>query len=371
MRVLGILVYGGLVLLCLSCGDKATSNSEETDMIEAVGEKSMVDANNSVKVMRCSKQPFARRQLLTGVLKADQKASITFEVTGVINYLKAKNGDFIRQGEVIATLDHTEEEYARAQAVLTLEEVQMKKNDRLIMDGGDEGQDGSVSPRKLKQINTLTGYDKALQDLKEIDFRISRKTIKAPFSGTVADLMVKPYEMVGAGQKLCTLLNPSTFEASFMMLEGQAVNIRKGQNVKIHPISQSDQTINAIIHQINPVVNDQGLVEVRAKIGKNAQRLFENMNIRVIIEEVIQSAILIPKTALVRREDRDVVFTYDKETSRAKWHYVKVLEENDTHYAITEGIKEGDMVIYQGNLNLNHDAQVEISQESEPKTNEN
>lgn len=361
MRVRDILVYGGLILLALSCGEKKKSTTDETDIIEAVGEKSIADANNAVKVIQCKRQPFAKRLLLTGVLKADQKASITFEVTGVIKHMKLNNGDFIRQGEVIAALDHTEEDYARAQALLRLDEVQMKKNERLILDGGEEGEDGSVSPRKLKQINTISGYDKAIQDLKDIDFRISRKTIKAPFSGTVANLMVKPYEMVSAGQNLCTLINPASFEASFMLLEGQAISLRKGQNVIIHPIGMSDKTIAATIHQINPIVNDQGLVEVRAKIGKNSQRLFENMNIRVIIEEVIQSAILIPKTALVRREDRDVVFTYDKESSRAKWHYVKVLEENDTHYAITEGINEGDMVIYQGNLNLNHDAQVEIS----------
>jgi hypothetical protein len=90
MRIQGVLVYGLLVLLVLSCGDKASTNSEENDIIEAVGEKSMVDANNTVKVVRCTKQPFARRQLMTGVLKADQKASITFEITGVINSLKLR-----------------------------------------------------------------------------------------------------------------------------------------------------------------------------------------------------------------------------------------------------------------------------------------
>ena len=55
-------------------------------------------------------------------------------------------------------------------------------------------------------------------------------------------------------------------------------------------------------------------------------------------------------------ENREVVFTYNNQL--AKWNYVTIAYENSNTYAISEGIKTGDSVIFKGNLNLAHDAKV-------------
>ena len=68
------------------------------------------------------------------------------------------------------------------------------------------------------------------------------------------------------------------------------------------------------------------------------------MNIEVIIEQNVGKYLMIPKTALVIRSNREVVFSYDKENGLAKWNYITIAHENEDHYAISEGL-EKDMEI--------------------------
>jgi membrane fusion protein (multidrug efflux system) len=82
------------------------------------------------------------------------------------------------------------------------------------------------------------------------------------------------------------------------------------------------------------------------------------MNVRVILEQRIPDQVIIPRSALVLRSGREVVFTYEPNEQLAKWKYVTIAYENEDQLAVSEGIEAGDLVIYEGNLNLAHDAEV-------------
>lgn len=83
------------------------------------------------------------------------------------------------------------------------------------------------------------------------------------------------------------------------------------------------------------------------------------MNIKIILEERVPHQLVIPKQAVILRSEKQVVFTFASD--RAKWVYVKTGLENISSFSITEGLQEGDSVIYEGNLNLAHDAGVTIN----------
>jgi hypothetical protein len=123
--------------------------------------------------------------------------------------------------------------------------------------------------------------------------------------------------------------------------------------------------LRATVSAINPVVDDQGLVRIHARIQpddlrRHAACLLEGMNIRAVLEKRLPNQLVVPKSAVVLRSGKPVVFTYDEASGLAKWNYVTVLYENDTHAAIGEGLKPGDLVIFEGNLNLDHDARVAV-----------
>jgi hypothetical protein len=105
-------------------------------------------------------------------------------------------------------------------------------------------------------------------------------------------------------------------------------------------------------------VDENGLVTVKALVPNTRNALFEGMNVRVIIRKVVPGQLVVPKQAVVQRQGREVVFVL--EDGLAKWNYVKTGRENSTSYTITEGLQAGMKVIISGNLNLAHDAEVEV-----------
>jgi multidrug efflux pump subunit AcrA (membrane-fusion protein) len=83
------------------------------------------------------------------------------------------------------------------------------------------------------------------------------------------------------------------------------------------------------------------------------------MNVKVMVRTEIPNRLIIPKNAMVLRQNKEVVFTVQKD-SIAIWNYVKTGYENSSHYTIKEGLKAGDTVIVSGNVNLAHESTVEI-----------
>jgi multidrug efflux pump subunit AcrA (membrane-fusion protein) len=77
----------------------------------------------------------------------------------------------------------------------------------------------------------------------------------------------------------------------------------------------------------------------------------------VLLEsEILPSCLLVPKDALLVRDQRTLVFIAQR--GLAKWQYVEVGEENERFIEIRSGILVGDTVIVGGHYTLSHDAKV-------------
>ena len=88
-------------------------------------------------------------------------------------------------------------------------------------------------------------------------------------------------------------------------------------------------------------------------------KLIDGMNVQVIIRMALPNKLIVPKEAIVLRQERKVVFTVKNDT--AYWNYVKVGEENSRYATIENGIKPNQEVIVSGNLNIAHLSKISIS----------
>ena len=145
--------------------------------------------------------------------------------------------------------------------------------------------------------------------------------------------------------------------------------MRKGTTVKVSPFIAEDKILEGTVTEVNPSVDDRGLIKIKARIKNNDERLIDGMNVKVIVENPVPNMMIVPKEAVVERDGYHVVFMYDAKTSRAVWTYVDIAYSNLTSFAITgcakkeTEIHEGDIVITSGNLNLADDTEVRIATE--------
>ena len=106
------------------------------------------------------------------------------------------------------------------------------------------------------------------------------------------------------------------------------------------------------------------MVQVKAVVDNTDRKLVDGMNVKVFIRDKVPGCLMVPKEAVVLRNNRQVVFTLRNDTT-AYWNYVITDLENSTSYSIIEGINPGDTVITVGNLNLAHDARVDFQLKEE------
>jgi RND family efflux transporter MFP subunit len=348
-----------LLFMCFlwACESSSESAPEETIAEASVARQQAVEIQ-TVPVRRAA---FPLKINTNGRIRARRQVELKMPVGGQIETLQLETGRRVAKGDLLIALDDTDKQLELEQYQFTLDDAEVAKADMLISNGGEAYVDSSVSPQRLEFINKLSGYNKARHALQIAQRELEKTKLYAPFGGILANVQVRSQDLLSAGQSLCTLIDPQSFEVEFSLIEQEAVRIRTGQTVQFYALAAPERPYTARINAINPIVDEQGLVRLYAKVAGNGHQLFEGMQVAVSVEQQVSQQLIVPREALVLRSGRTVVFVHDPEANLAKWNYVTVAYENDAEVAISEGLEAGQQVIISGNLNLDHDARVQLS----------
>lgn len=344
-------LYCFLLLFAFNCNDKTKVKSlEEKTSIETKPQRIAI----TTKVIES--KDFKKEITANGVVEALQKSEIRFKTSERISAIRVKNGQRVSKGETIAVLDNAILANQVENAKIELDKAKRKLQEEKINYSIGGTYNDTIDSKILKNLKIKSGVYEAENVLENAKLLFNQTIIKAPFSGVVANIDVKTGDFITSSDIFCILINSHDLEVVFSVLENELSFLEITQEVSIKPFANPDISYKGFITEINPLVDENGLIKVKAKIDLVGAKLFDGMNVKVTIFTPIKNVIVIPKKALVLRSNREVVFTY--KNGLAKWNYVKILDENSSNYALKEGVKIGDTIIVSGNINLAHDAKV-------------
>ena len=342
---------------------KGGEENKEEESID-IQEEAIVD----VDTMSLRLQTFQKQLLCNGKLEAVQKAELVCPNQGtMLEKVLVVNGQHVAKGTVLAIADMHIKSQDLDKAKHDLERSKVELQDKLIGLGYD-GNLSNVPADVLKRMEITSGFYSAKFQLESAKKALADCKLIAPFSGRIANLEAHAFQN---GSKFCTLIDDSSFDVEFKILEAELSFVSKGQKVKISPFVNKDNEYEGVVEEINPTIDDKGLVKIKARMRNSSAKLIDGMNVRVIVESAVPKMYVVPKEAVVERDGYHVVFMYDKKTQRAVWTYVDIMYSNLNEYAITgcerkeTEIHEGDIVITSGNQNLADDTQVRASETEE------
>ncbi len=313
-----------------------------------------------VEVLRNGK--FAQEILSNGILSSVKKADLFWKASGIITHIHVRNGDRVRHGQVLAEIDKEKLELSLQQASDSRKRSYLDMQDFLIGQGYKISDSLSV-PDNIKELASMkSGYGQACINYRSAQIALQEATLTAPFSGVVANLTAKPYNQTGSGGAFCTLLDNSSMEVEFPVMENEIRSLRQGDAVQVALYADEDDNAPGRIVSINPLIGENGLTKVCAIVPQTPKHWFDGMKVRVNIHRNTDGHLVVPKEAVVVRDGRRVAFTVRK--SKAYWNYVTIGYENSSSYTITKGLKEGDSVIVSGNQNLAHFTPIAIKNNS-------
>ena len=348
-KLFAILILAGM----MACsGEKKEKGSEES-VVETV----LPDETNEVTVMKLNTTDFNHELISNGKLSARNFVDLKFESAEPIAKIYVKNGDRVTKGQKLAELSTFRLANKTAQAKDALERAKLELQDVLIGQGYKLEDSTKVPPATMQLVKVKSGYDQALISWQLAKYEQRNAVLTAPFDGVVANLFAKQFNTASTSDVFCSIIDTRTLEAAFTVLESELPLIKTGDRVEVAPFALSDVTADGRISEINPLVDKDGMVQVKAAVNDKG-KLFEGMNVRVSIHRSLGKQLVVPKSAVVLRSGKQVVFTLTED--KAYWNYVHTGLENADSYTIIDGLKEGDIVITSGNINLAHEAPVKV-----------
>ena len=362
MRQLTILF--SVALLTAACGN---IKDENTDTATVMVSDSVAGKVAEVTVMDLQPTMFNHEIVSNGRLTARERVDVNFQTPGLISAIYVRNGQHVAKGQKIASLDAYKLENQLSKDRNAVASARLELQDVIIGQGYDPEHLENVPDDVMRLARLRSGLDQAELSLAATQRDIDDATLVAPISGTVANLSAKPHNISSASEPLCRIINEGGMDVEFSILESELPMVKTGDHISVIPFSGGEPRQGRVT-EINPMVDENGMVKVWASVdGGNG--LIDGMNVRVSVRRAVAEALVVPKSAVVLRSGRQVVFTL--RDGKAIWNYVTTGLENLNEYTVTDGLKPGMTVITSGNVNLAHEAPVRVgSRESRVENRE-
>ena len=354
-----ITFFIALMLLC-GCGNK----DKKKDTAQEMARQEHSDEKAEVGVMELREVPFKRQLATNGKLRARNKSVLSFKTSGIIEKIHVSNGQRVSAGATLAELDPTDAQNSLTSALQSFEKAKIDLDDAIIGFGYENVDDPNIPERTMGLAKIRSGYNVAELNLKNVRNSFDACVLKAPFAGKVANVTGSRHER--SGSEFCTIIDDSRLMVDFSVLETELDLVQVGNVVKVTSFFDPENYMNGRITSINPLVDRNGQVLVEAEITNDGS-FIDGMNVRLLVEKEIPGKLVVPKSAVVLRDNLEVLFRY--RDGKAAWTYVHTLMDNSSEYVVTANtdrgadLSAGDMIIVLGNLNLADGTSVVVKQQ--------
>ena len=317
---------------------------------EADGAEQQTDAQEyarvvNVEVRTVEARPFVEQIRLTGSARAERDVQVSSEESGIIEEVLAEKGRPVEVGDPIARIndDVLSAQVAQARAQADLAQQTWDRRKRLW----EEDRVGS----EIAYLEARFAAEQSAANLRSLEARLARMTIRAPFAGILEDRMVEVGTMVSPGQAVARVVELSPVKIAAGVPERYAADVTAGAEAVVTFDVFPGEVFRAPISYVGSTVDSGSRtfpIEVRMP---NPRGLIKpQMVADVSVERRSFEEAVVPQDALVRVEDGYVVFVVVEEgdASVARARRVELGPAQRNLAVIESGLEIGDRLVVVG-----------------------
>ena len=289
----------------------------------------------------------------TATLEAPQEANVVSRISGLIESITVEEGDRVRKGQVLAVIDAKRQQYDldRSEAEVKIIEQELNRLNKM-------SNKEFISADSLAKLEYNLQAAIAKKDLAELQVKESR--VISPIDGVIAKRYVKAGNMAKEFGDLFYIVNQDELHGIVHLPEQQLTSLKLGQEAQIFSNQQSNQTIDAKVLRISPIVDPQsGTFKVTLAVPNENARLKAGMFTRVELKyDTHENVITVPYSALINQDNKQALYVI--EGTNANRREVTIGYREGDAVEIVSGIKPGDQVVTRGHQNLKDQSLVEV-----------
>jgi multidrug efflux system membrane fusion protein len=306
--------------------------------------------------------------------------AVRSQVNGLLQSVNFKEGQEVKQGDVLAQVDprpfeasllQAQGTLARDQALLANARADLKRYQDVAPQGLIPEQTVATQKALVAQYEGTLKSDQGQIDTAKLNLGYAR--IVAPIDGRVGLRAVDAGNTITTSDTLVTITQLKPIDVLFTIPEDNLPELLKrmsGGSLKVDALSRDKTTevgSGTLASLDNQIDTSTGTVKAKAEFANADESLFPNqfVNVRVRLT-TLTGATIIPSAALQRGGDGMYVFVVnaDRTVTQRK---VKTGPSQGQDIAVTEGLKPGDVVVTDGTDNLRDGSRVELPGEVPPK----
>lgn len=314
--------------------------------------------------------PYQPRFRYVGRLQAQEDVAIQARVTGYLQSREFHEGDRVRAGDVLYTIDASEYEarLARARAELAAATANQANAERNYKRGLELLPRGAISQAQMddlsaKKLDADARIAAAEAEITSAEVNLGYTTITAPISGRIGSSAVSPGDLVGPNTgNLTTLVSIDPIEAMFQVSEATYVAALAGRMDKVPDMDDlrdievrlelTDGVLYPEVGRIDFFANRvdlaTGTIEARARIPNPYSILVPGQYVRVILMDTkLLDALFVPQAAVQADQRGSFVLIVDGSNTVVRRN-VELGDRRDDQVLVKNGLDEGDRVIVRG-----------------------
>lgn len=329
---------------------------------------------NTITLFELSKSNIETHLEYIADIEAQNNVEIRSRVSGYLNKTHVDEGQFVRKGQVLFSIDDDLflNEYNKAQAALSLAKAEAKtmeyemKNTRLLVEKSVVNQiELEIMQAKLEAAEAKV--TDALSQVNEANIRLSHTQIKAPFDGYVDRLPFKTGSMIDRGELLTTVSDVSFMNVYFNVSETEYLKIKK------HKINKENTEVGLVLAdgsefeelgKIETVDGEfesgTGTIAFRAKFKNPNKLLKHNATGKIKLSRMRDAVFVIPQQSCFEIQEKTFVFKMLPDSTVKSYSFIPTRRFN-SYYLVEGQFEEGDKIVHDGIQKLKDGMRIRVN----------
>lgn len=311
-----------------------------------------------------------------GTVVADKTVTVTSRITGHLQEVYFQEGQYVKQGQLLAQIDvkpyqATLEQYqgslSESQAQLKNAQLTLARYQRLY-------EKDSIAKQDLDtQTATTTQYQGAVKSaqgqIKTATLNIQYGRITAPISGYIGLRKIDVGNAVTADStSIAVITQMQPMAVTFNIPQTNISNIiqplRQGHALSVDAFDQSGAQhiaqgqVKVISNEIDSTT---GTVMLKAMFDNQNNALFPNQFVNIKLKvNTLKDALIVPSAAVQVGTSGKYVFVIDEQSTAHKITVTTATETADNQVVVLSGLKVGQKVVTSGGGSLGNGSKVKI-----------
>lgn len=294
-----------------------------------------------------------------GTLEAVRQLLVSPEVAGRVTSIRFQAGDKVAAGQTLVQLYDAPEQADRAAAVAdaALARSQFGRAEALAPRG-------TISKAMLDERRAER--DRADAAIRQLDARISQKTIRAPFAGEIGLRRVNLGQYLSPGDTVATLTSLGELHVNFTVPQQDIALLRQGAQVEVTADAWPGRTFASTVNAIEPRISDDTRnVTVQASLPNADGALRPGMYVKVAVAlPPERNLLVVPATAIMTSAMGDSVVVVKgldgNGVGTAAMASVTAGRRIGENVVIASGVAPGDIVVTRGQIRIQPGQKVQV-----------